>query len=329
MDLFIIDGKKITNKESLYNQLELDLKIQGEYGRNLDGLWDYLSGTKANVIIKDPENIEKSLGNYGRSLIKLFLDLEPMGYGVYIWRDSGDFYRDLRERFMDIAVIFDLLEDGIDIQYTSLHGEEAIGVTELKDYPLLRSKEVLVQANFKGSLGQAYTSRSRDYVGSLRGVFKLDLDDLEDRSIFIASLNAIMSNLNLTDRTIHCKSDEIQSCSEKLIKFLENMPNKKTLLVGYQPSMVKTLSSLDEFRVVDLNIDNIGSQLYGVKIEDSILSLQDAISWSDRILVTGSTVVNGTITDFLNLEKEVYFYGTSIAGSAFLMDLNRICYEAK
>ena len=77
-------------------------------------------------------------------------------------------------------------------------------------------------------------------------------------------------------------------------------------------------------RVLDLNPDNIGDVRYGVTIEDGE-DYEKAIEWATVILCTGSTIINGTITHFSEAGKPVYFYGTTIAGAAVILGLQRLC----
>lgn len=66
----------------------------------------------------------------------------------------------------------------------------------------------MLEADFKGAKGQAFTSTPSTFEGSLKDI-SLDLhDNSHDRSLFIASLNAVMKYLGKTDRTIHCKNNE-------------------------------------------------------------------------------------------------------------------------
>ncbi|KUK31194.1 MAG: Uncharacterized protein XD63_1543 [Thermoanaerobacterales bacterium 50_218] len=51
-------------------------------------------------------------------------------------------------------------------------------------------------------------------------------------------------------------------------------------------------------RVLDLDPDNRGKTKYGVLIEDGEKDLDEVINWAEVLLVTGSTVVNGTIVNF-------------------------------
>ena len=51
-----------------------------------------------------------------------------------------------------------------------------------------------------------------------------------------------------------------------------------------------------------------------------------------RYEYTGSTLTNGTFPEFYELAlrgKEILFYGTTIAGTAALLGLKRLCYADK
>jgi uncharacterized membrane protein YgdD (TMEM256/DUF423 family) len=74
---------------------------------------------------------------------------------------------------------------------------------------------------------------------------------------------------------------------------------------------------------MDLDPDNIGTRKYGVTIGGP-KETDAAIKWADLLLVTGTTLVNGTLPDFL-VQKPVIFYGTTIAGAAHLMGWERFC----
>jgi hypothetical protein len=92
--------------------------------------------------------------------------------------------------------------------------------------------------------------------------------------------------------------------------------------------MLERLSEKFEVRALDLDEDNIGEIKFGVKIENGMTETQDALEWCQLIVATGSTVVNGSITEFIT-DKPVIFFGTTIAGTASLMNLERFCACAK
>jgi len=53
---------------------------------------------------------------------------------------------------------------------------------------------------------------------------------------------------------------------------------------------------------------------------------EEALRWCDLALVTGTTVVNGTLEAILEVAGEkAVFYGISIAGVAELLGLERFC----
>ena len=87
--------------------------------------------------------------------------------------------------------------------------------------------------------------------------------------------------------------------------------------------MVESLASEFSLRVLDLDPDNIGTKKFQVTIE-SPDKTEDIIEWADLLLVTGTTLVNNTIGRFLG-KKPVLFYGTTIAGSANIMNWEHFC----
>ncbi len=239
-----------------------------------------------------------------------------------------DLYIKLKEYFEELIKEKGIERDEISLYIKTLTPSEAIGEPIRRDYPLLDGKETLLEAEYKGSKGQAFSSARTEFTGRLCDVLELKIgENTYDNAIFIAVLNAVMRHYNLTENTIHCKDEEPEKCSAEIARNIKAMGDKKVLLIGYQPSMIeKLMDEKIDLRVLDLNPDNIGQIRYGVKIEHGNI-YEEAIEWCDLILCTGSTIVNGSIVNFLG-EKPVYFYGTTIAGPAIILRLNRFCYEA-
>jgi len=211
------------------------------------------------------------------------------------------------------------------IKTIALSPQEAIGDPEDKDYPLITGRERLMQAEFKGSLGQAFTDMYGNFNGRLNDIVEMDLKNNFRRAIFISSLNAVMRHLKLVDKTIHCRNNEPRECSQELVKYVErNYGQPKIAFIGFQPRMVETLSANFELRVTDMDADNIGTVKFGVKI-DSPEKTQENLKWCDMVLATGTTVVNSTFNQF-RLSRPVVFYGITISGVAKLLGLNHFCY---
>ncbi len=241
-----------------------------------------------------------------------------------------EFYNSIKAKLNEVITYNNLTDEEIKITTRVLKPVEAIGETERKDYPLLKGKEFLINAELKGSIGQAFTDEPTDYSGSLRDVISLELDSNRNKAIFIASLNAVFRHLNMTDKTIHCKNEQPEICAKKIKEHIkEKYGDVKIALIGFQPAILDNIRTEFQVRVLDLDADNIGKEKYGVVVEDGSVAFEEVIEWADLVLSTGSTVGNGTIVNFLNLDKPVLFFGTTIAAVAQIKGLNRVCFCAE
>lgn len=239
-------------------------------------------------------------------------------------------YAEIKEKFGKIVVENNLREGNVRISAKTLSAEEAIGNPERGDFPLLKGKERLMQAEFNGSLGQAFTDMYGNFEGTLQNVLDMELKNNFRRAIFIATLNAVMRHLGLIDGTIHCKNNGPEECSEELIKFIsENYGRPKTALFGFQPAFAEHCAKRFELKILDQDKENIGREKFGVMILDGNKNTKKALEWCDMALVTGTTIANGTAESILQMadaeRKPVVFYGVTIAGVAKLLNLERFC----
>lgn len=236
------------------------------------------------------------------------------------------FYNNLIDRFMKIVKDNNLLDERIRVEGTTLSPIGAIGNTEKKDFPIIKGKEKLIEVTFKGVKGQSFTDMPSIFIGTLKEIIELPLDNNFNRAIYIATLNAVCRYLKLTDNTIHCKNNGPEKCSEELVSYLESRFGKpKVALIGYQPSMLDKLRKNFKVRVVDLDENNIGTVKYDTLVEDGDKDTKDLIEWCDVIIATGSTIANNTITSLLIDDKPTIFFGTTLAGAAVIMGLERFC----
>jgi len=234
-------------------------------------------------------------------------------------------YDHIIEEFTRIIGEHGLESETVMVRAAALTPEEAIGNPEDKDYPLIVGKERLMQADFRGALGQAFTDMYGNFDGQLSNILAMDLRNNFQRAVFISSLNAVMRYLGLITKTVHCRDDEPPRCSQELAGYVaENYGEPKIALIGFQPRMVQALSPRFELRVNDLDRSNIGQEKFGVTIDDPGKT-QDNLNWCDVALVTGTTVVNDTFEQFM-ITKPVIFYGVTISGVAKLLGLNHFCY---
>jgi len=237
-----------------------------------------------------------------------------------------DFYNDIKERFFSLTKERDLMSSKVEVvSARTLTPQEVIGKPERDDFPLLKGKEVMIQVDFKGSLGQAFTDMPGNYSGTLKEIFDMSLNSNFERAVFISTLNAVLRYLNYISKTVHCKDKEPGECAAHLIDYIkERFGNPNIAFIGMQPAMVESLAAQFEIRVVDLDPDNVGQKRCGVLIED-VFHTKEILSWADLIVATGTTVVNDTLTPLL-VEKPIIFYGVTIAGVAYLKGYEQYCF---
>jgi len=237
-----------------------------------------------------------------------------------------DFYNDIKERFFNLIKEKDLMSSKVEVVSAwTLTPQEVIGKPERDDFPLLKGKEVMLQADFKGSLGQAFTDMPGNYSGGLREILTMPLDNNFKRAVFIATLNAVLRHLNYISKTVHCKDKEPGECAVHLLDYIkERFGNPRIAFIGMQPAMIETLAAYFKIRVTDLDKDNIGKRKGGVLIE-SVSKTKEILSWADIILATGTTAANNTLPSLL-IEKPIIFYGVTIAGVAYLKGYEQYCF---
>ncbi len=233
-------------------------------------------------------------------------------------------YDTIREEFRRLIRENKLDPDEVVIQAAPLSVEEAIGNPEDRDYPLVTGKERMMQAEFRGYPGQAFTDMHGNFRGRLADIATMELTNNFRRAIFISSLNAVMNYLGMITRTTHCRDNEPRQCSQELVKYIaENHGHPRIAMVGFQPRMVEALARSFEIRATDLDKANIGTEKFGVSIHGPERTAEN-LKWCDIAVVTGTTIVNNTIDQF-RIAKPVLFYGVTISGAARLLGLPHFC----
>lgn len=237
-----------------------------------------------------------------------------------------DFYKDIKERFFNLIKEKNLMSSRVEvISARTLTPQEVIGRPERDDFPLLKGKEVMIQADFKGSLGQAFTDMPGNYSGSLQEILAIPLDNNFEKAVFIATLNAVLRYLNYISKTVHCKDKEPAECAAHLVDYIkERFGDPRIAFIGMQPAMIEALAAYFKIRVTDLDKDNIGKRKSGVLIE-SVSKTKEILSWADIVLATGTTAANNTLPSLL-IEKPIMFYGVTIAGVAYLKGYEQYCF---
>jgi len=211
-----------------------------------------------------------------------------------------------------------------------------LGVGEVDEgvFGFCRGRDAVIEAEVAGARGQAFTHEPQEWTGTLDDVFNMSLATERDRAIVVAALNALAGRLDLSKHVIHCRKSDPSSCGPELVHELRRrFPEvSKVFLVGLQPAVLKALVAdrgVGNVRVVDHDPQHVNDVRHGVIIGDGDADIADDIAWCDVMLVTGSSVVNGTLDELLDLSgdaaKPVLFFGNTIAAVAAVADLERIC----
>lgn len=212
---------------------------------------------------------------------------------------------------------------------------ESIGNPDRKDFPLLTGKEVLVQAELMGELGQAFTADPLEFSGTVQEVLNLPEGRIGHDALIVATLNALARKLGLIKHTVHCLNNEPEECAQEISQYvLDNHGYCRVGIIGYQPAILENCTILlgsENVKVTDLNPNNIGDIRYGVKVLNGLTDTQHLADWADIFLVTGTILANGTSKDILELinSKPVYFYGTTAAAVAHLNGYKSLCFRSK
>ena len=235
-----------------------------------------------------------------------------------------DYYRRLQQNFLEIIEQHQWGHELIHVTVQTLTPEEAIGAPEHNDYPLVKGRERMMEAQFKGALGQAFTDMYGAYRGTLIDTVRMELKDNYRRTVFLATLNAVTRHLGTVEKTVHCKDESPPICAKELASYIRKTLGKPRIaMVGLQPRMVQALSTDFDLRVVDMDDDNIGQEKFGVRIGGPDKTVEN-LSWCDLALVTGTVFTNASLQDLLE-KKTTIFYGVTVSGAAKILNLDRFC----
>lgn len=214
-----------------------------------------------------------------------------------------------------------------------LSPEEAIGSIADDSFPIRRGRERVIEAEFCGFRGQAFTDRPAPWQGTIEELLALDLSKIPARAVFTAGLNAVLLSLGEAAGTVHCRDEDPNRCGPELARVLEERFGRVRVgLVGLQPAILRALAArfgAGNVFCVDLNPDNIGQVRSDVTVWSGDQDLPRLAAACDFGLATGSSIVNGTLDGILETfareNKPLIVYGNTISGAAALLGLDRLC----
>lgn len=235
--------------------------------------------------------------------------------------------------FSEIISRHGLFEAHVSVLVKTLTPEEAIGDPGRRDFPIVTGRERVIEAEVLGARAHAFTDSPKEFIGHLKEVLHLPLTSNQERSIYVATLNATLRYLNFIENTIHCRDEDPEKCGRDIAHQMLKRWGKVTVgLIGLNPAIAENLIETfgsQNVRITDLNTQNIESVKYGVKIWDGNAMTEELIKQSDVLLITGTTFINGTFDHIMDLlkkyNKDYLIYGVTGAGICKLLGLNRIC----
>jgi hypothetical protein len=242
---------------------------------------------------------------------------------------------EVKEKLREIAALHRLGGEAVRVSIGTLSVKQAIGSPARQDFPLLQGKEVMIEAQFLGSYGQAFTDRPGVFSGSLQDVLDLDLNTNDHRAIFIATLNAVVAHRKIVTRTRHCHDEEPEECAAEMARhILAGAGKVRVGLIGLQPAILENLVLVfgaDNVRCTDLNPANIDAVKYGIEVWDGKTDTVRLIEWCNLVLATSSTIVNNTFDDIrreaVSRGRRLIVFGVTGAGAAAMTGLEILCFQ--
>lgn len=243
----------------------------------------------------------------------------------------------VKTKFAALVAENDLLDADVAVAVSVLTAEQAIGSPTRHDFPIVEGREQLIEAVVGNAKGHAFTDAPREFSGLLRDVLALPLTSNDNRAVFVAALNATMKSLGLLEATLHCRDDDPERCARELAGQVHKQRGGGTVgLIGLNPAIAEALAEAfgpQNVRITDLNRKNIGRSKFGVTIWDGKTRTEDLVRCCDVVVITGTTLVNGTFDAIWNWVREhgkdYLIYGVTAAGVCALLGLNRLCPYAR
>lgn len=241
-----------------------------------------------------------------------------------------------REAFRELIAENELSGLPLRVSARPLSTEEAIGTPQYDDLPILGGKEVMIEAEFEGARGHAFTSAPAPWEGTLQDLLALPPDSDARRAILAAAMNAVLRSLGRIGRTVHCRDQDIERCGQEMAAQVRREFGAIAVgQVGYQPGLLAGLVrhfGPDRVRVTDLRRENIGREVHGAEIWDAADRTEDLVKSCGLVLATGSSVANGSLDELMEATRSagvpLILYGVTAAAVCHLCDIRRLCLAA-
>jgi hypothetical protein len=226
----------------------------------------------------------------------------------------------------------EIADERVEIVAFPISPREAMGVPPRPDFAIVTGSVVMIEAEFLGSLAQAFASEPQKFSGTVSELFSLSFTTEKERALLLAASSAILAHFGLISGVRHCRDDAPERCASSFSeKLAADFPQGKFLFVDFQPSMVDHMvDRVGEKRVIvlDYNPTEIKKKRSGITAVHYDLMGKVARE-AGVILASGSGVVKGVFDDIFDIAKKtgipLFFFGVSSAVPAYILSLPRFC----
>jgi hypothetical protein len=246
------------------------------------------------------------------------------------------FYQELKMEFSRLCRIHHILDERIEVYVDNEYSEfEGLQKQTSNSGPVLAGRSRLV-GKFNGNMGISHTFYPTPFSGTIREILDIPMDTAPNRALVVSALNAVAAWSDPELRTLHCTEKGSLRCTRLLVNTLKKEGYSCPGLIGFQPVFMEKLG--EEFGIWNTAVIDQSELNEETRKIEAIECADDAhifqlFAWSDVVVATGATLISGTLPDIVEMSEitgvPLMFYGTSIAGTANLMNLNRFCPEAR
>ena len=233
-----------------------------------------------------------------------------------------ELYEQIVSSFLKVPGVTELLDEPVSVsadpepEVTLLPPGESPGQANRPEYR--------VTAAFRDTNGEAYTESPQAFEGTLQQVLDLPVTQHGICAASLAAINAVMSYLNLSPGTFPEEEQAHVQYADELYQYVSGHYGKDHIvLIGYDGYIVKKFVEEGmDFWTLDRNPDHITKNRFEHVIVNSARhNRESCYAWGRLIILTGSSLCNGTAVQFLDHQIPVLLYGITCAGAAALLGL--------
>lgn len=233
-----------------------------------------------------------------------------------------ELHQEFVNRFVSFPGVRDLLSETVRV--VADPEPETTLLPDKEPPSLINRPEYRVTAYFHDHKGEAYTECPRDFTGTLEQLLSLPMNDQGIDARFVAAVNAVLCFLTGSPGSFPDDPNAHKIYAERICSYVkEHYGTSRIVLIGYDGYLVKQF--MDEgldFWTLDRDPNHITkNRFHHIVVNSGYYNRESSFAWGRIFLVTGSTLCNGTIIQYLNSGKELLFYGITCAGAASLLQL--------